>query len=199
MKKYFKNQLSLVGGTFVVIGVIWLIIYGGLLGFWFNPIAILLMFVGLICFAIGQKRAQTFEMPYSKNFDERQRMVRGKVFTHGFFLFALVNFIGISLLTLDYKMSRMVFIGGFCLVFFIVLGELILRGAYQKRGVGWAYHPLWYVFYIFIGLLNFLLFRQSLRLSGTLDFNSFTQLFASIIWFEIGILSSAKYLWDKKH
>lgn len=132
-----------------------------------NPIAILLMFVGLIFFAIGQKRAQTFEMPYSKKFDERQRMVRGKVFTHGFFLFALVNLIGIPLLTLDYKMSRMVLIGGFCLVFFIVLGELILRGAYQKHGVGLAYHPFWYVFYIFIGLLNFHLFRQSLRLSGT--------------------------------
>lgn len=48
MKKYFKNQLSLVGSIFMVIGFIWLIIYGGLLGFWFNPIAILLMFVGLI-------------------------------------------------------------------------------------------------------------------------------------------------------
>lgn len=208
MKKLFQKPNTKLALILIAIGLATGIFIYATIGLIFNLISVALIIAGLILLLSPSSKEKTQEsfIPYQSrkapvkpSLDERQKKIRGEVYTRGFFLLMIGN----TLLSfyvgdggkLPISLANATFILAYT-VMIIVVGELILRDSYSIQAKSWLYSPLWNIFFIAFGVF----FIYSGLTERYLAFNSqLLELGMGIFWLEIGLLSVLKYLWNKYH
>lgn len=207
MKKLFSSTWARVGLALLLSGILINVMMFATLGLLFTPIGWLLVIVGLVLIIMeirkptAPARAQYYG--YSR-FDERQKIIRGNVFTHGFFILV------VGLFVLSFVMHRLSpwltvqaqMIGLIYLVMLITVSELILRDAYQAEGKDWTQNFAWIYVLLGIGFLSIFIGIQVFKdplIHFPLQFEVLTPLLNGILFTMITILSIIKQWWNKKH
>ena len=202
MEKFVKNNRSIWGIILFLIGLIWGLGVGFILDIWLNPIAIALVVIGVLLYIASLKVSEEdMKAIFSRTwiYDERQRMVRYQAYAHGFFILAALVFVGRIIQIFSSKLVPDYLIASIALTFLIIMGEMILRNAFEKESSNIPIMPYVYGICFVLGVCLIVLYLVRFDSRSNDIFSRFLDLFWEIYLIEFGLLSLGRNLWNNKH
>jgi membrane-bound ClpP family serine protease len=133
MKKLSQNSNAKLGIILISLGIIFEGIMWFTLGMLFSLVPIALIIAGIIVLATSNGKAKENTTYVKPKLDERQKFVRGRAMTHGFYLFMVANFSAGFYLYIGGELpisTGVLFYAITYLVTLAVISELILHDAY---------------------------------------------------------------------